>query len=131
MDTGKLIDNLAKDLQPVRPLSAPVIRAVIMSFTALVLVTGMISLLGGPRADWLTVLQSPIFMSGNILMLVAGFMSAVAAFSLSVPDTKIRRPVIALLCTATIIWAGICLYAAVSVTAVSFHAEITDIGASA
>jgi len=131
MDTSKLIDSLTQDLQPVRALRGPVTRGTIMSFTALVLVTGMIALLGGPRADWLTVLQNPVFMSGDILMLVAGFISAVAAFTLAVPDTKIRKPVIALLCTATIIWVGICLFAAVSVTAESFHAEITDIGKSA
>ena len=131
MDTSKFIDSLATDLQPVSPLPAPVMRAALMSLTALVLVTGMISFLGGPRADWLSVLQNPIFMSGDILMLVAGFLSAVAAFTLAVPDTKIRKPVIALLCSATVIWVVICLYAAASLTAQGVQAEITDIGKSA
>jgi len=131
MDTSKLIDSLSKDLQPVRRLPAPVARAFILSLTALVLVTGMISFLGGPRADWVSVLQKPIFISGDILMLVAGFLSAIAAFTLAVPDTKIRKPVIVLLCTATVIWVVICLTAVASLTAQSFHAEVTDIGKSA
>ena len=130
MDTSKLIDSLTQDLQPVRPLQAPVTRAIIMSFTALILIVGMLLFLGGPRADWAAVFKTPIFMIGDILMLVAGFISAIAAFTLSVPDTKIRKPVIVLLCAATVIWVGICLYALSSITLPAIQAEIADIGKS-
>jgi hypothetical protein len=130
MDTSKLIDNLTQDLQPVKPLWAPIKRAILMSILALVFVTGMIALLGGPRADWLNVATNPLLISGDILMLAAGFMSCVAAFTLAVPDTKIRKPVIMLLGAATVIWIGICLYAAASLTPQAIQAEITDIGKS-
>jgi len=130
MDTSKLIDSLTQDLRPVRPLWAPVIRATIMSVLALIFVTGMIAILGGPRADWLTVATNPLLMSGDILMLAAGFMSCVAAFTLAVPDTKIRKHVIVLLSAATVIWIGICLYAAASLTPQAMSAEIADMGKS-
>jgi hypothetical protein len=126
MDTSNLIDNLANNLKPVRCLPAPSMRALLMSLAALALVAVMILILGGPRADWHTALQNPFFMSGDLLMLVAGFFSAIAAFTLTVPDTKIRQPVIILLCGATAIWMMICLYAAASLTPESFQAEIND-----
>ena len=130
MDTSKLIDNLTQNLQPVRPLPSPIIRALIVSLVALALVIKMISILGGPRADWVSTLQNPLFVSGDLLMLAAGFLSAIAAFILSVPDVKIRKTVIALLCAASAIWAGICLYALASLTREGVQAEMADIAKS-
>lgn len=131
MDTNELIDALTRDLQPVRRLQAPCMRAAALCGFALAAVAAVIHVLGGPRPDWRDVLHSPALMAGDLLMPVAGFLAAVAAFILAVPDTKIRRPVVLLLGLATLAWAGICLKAAAAVTLQDIHAEFHEIAESA
>jgi hypothetical protein len=122
MDTNNLINALSRDLQPVRRLQAPMLRATLLSFLAIIFVAGMIFILHGPRPDWAAVLQKPAAMFSDALMLTAGILTVLAAFTLSIPDTQIRKPVIRMLSFATIIWTGMCLYAA-------YHLRFHDIQA--
>lgn len=105
MDTNDLIAALTQDLKPVKPLAAPPLRALTFTAAALLVVLALL-FLGGARAGW------P--MSAGIeaaLMTIAGISSAVAAFYLAVPDTRLRRMPKLLLALAVLIWAGLCLYA--------------------
>lgn len=103
MDTDKLIDTLSGDLRPVKPLPSPLCRATGFSAAAIV-IAAVFSLAAGVRDDAMTLAATPRFAAEIVLMAVSGFLSAFAAFHLSIPDTKIRRPVLLAVLAATTGW---------------------------
>lgn len=131
MDTNELIQQLSRDLKPVKVLAAPPVRALQLSIVALVLVMAVLEALGGPRSDWNAALQRAGFVFETGIIFLAGLLAASAAFTLSIPDTRMRRPVTLLLAAATIIWLGICLVAAISLTAQDIRHEVSEIPSSA
>lgn len=104
MDTDKLIDQLSTDLKPVSPLPPPKQRALGFVFVAIFLMILSILLAGGARSDLATLLSRPRFVAENLMMMLAGMLAAYAAFRLSVPDIKIRKPVLVSLLLATGLW---------------------------
>lgn len=127
MDTSKVIDNLVLDLKPVRVLPHPVARAVVSSIVGLALIACIVPL-AGLRGDWPVLLQAPLHAASLVLMLISGVLSAAAAFILSTPDTKIRKPVILLLSGSAAIWLTLCLMAALFLTSQNAGAEISTSG---
>lgn len=106
MDTNELIDALARDLKPVRPLLSPFTRALLFSAVAAALVALVVIALGGPRTAW-----GPDAIRDTELMSLAGLISAAAAFRLAVPDVRARKRDIALLGLAVMVWAAYCMQA--------------------
>lgn len=103
MDTDKLIGSLSRDLKPVKPLAPPLRRTAV--FTACAMLAALVLVLAaGAREDAAHVLHSPRFIAENTLMFLSGALAAFAAFHLSVPDTKIRKPVLVALLLATTAW---------------------------
>lgn len=103
--TEQLIDKLAADLKPVRPLPCPLHRAAVASTVVLLCVFGAIfAFTHGFRPDLRDKMGQAGYLSQNLSILLAGLMAAFATFRLSVPDTRIRPAVYALLAGATGIW---------------------------
>ena len=103
-DTNDLIDNLAKDLKPVRPLPRAGVRAAVLSLWAVALGFLIMKAVHEPRSDLANALHQNVYLVQGLAMVLAGLMSAYAAFRLSVPDTRIRPPVVTALSLSTIIW---------------------------
>jgi hypothetical protein len=107
-DTNDLIGKLAASLKPVRRIAPAWARAALLSVFALAAVFGCIYLCtDGLRHDWTVMLDAHLCQSCG--MLVAGMLAAFAAFTLSVPDTKIRLHVYAMTGIATGIWVALIL----------------------
>lgn len=83
--TSDLIDTLAAQLVPVRPLRPPLLRALgWLALAAVVLV--MLATAQGVRGDLQARLHDPAFLLTIGGALLTGVLAAVAAFMLSVPD---------------------------------------------
>ena len=107
-DTNDLIGKLAGDLKPVRRIAPVWLRAVALSALSLAAVFGFIfAFTHGLRHDW-TVMLGP-HLCQTLWIFMAGVLSAFAAFSLSVPDTKIRVHVYAMIGIATAVWVSLIL----------------------
>lgn len=89
--TDKLIDQLAADLRPVRPLRAPAMRA-LMTVAAIALVAGLAVALMGDVGDLRQRYAGREMMLAMEMgaMLATGVLAIVAAFFVSIPGGSIR-----------------------------------------
>jgi hypothetical protein len=83
--TPDLINALAADATPVRPLRPPLTRAVAW-FTFAVVVLTLLAVARGLRPDLAERLRQPAFIVGIVAAIATGISAAVAAFALSLPD---------------------------------------------
>lgn len=83
--TPDLIATLASNMEPVRRLRPPAIRAVCWLLLAAVLLA-LIAVSQGIRPDLVQRLQDPIFAISMAASLLTGISAAIAAFELSLPD---------------------------------------------
>lgn len=83
--TPELIDVLAADLTPVRPLRPPVTRAACWLLLA-ALILALLVVSQGVRPDLAQRLQDPAFVARMAGTVLTGVFAAVAAFMLSLPD---------------------------------------------
>ena len=105
-DTAALIEKLGKDLKPVTPLRPPFVRAASLSIFALVAVFAAIfAFTHGFRKDLADMLMHHAgYLLQTVSIFAAGVISALAACYLSVPDTKIRPRVYAMMGISTAVW---------------------------
>ena len=90
MKTEQLIVELTRSLEPVEPLSSPLVR--LLRWTGVsVLITVVGVLLIGPRADISLVIRQPAFAMLAMMALVTSIASAASALVLSVPGAE-RSP---------------------------------------
>ena len=83
--TPQLIEALAANAAPVRPLRPPLVRATLwLSFAAVVLI--LLTLSQGVRPDLAQRLQQTTFVVGILASLLTGILATIAAFLVSVPD---------------------------------------------
>jgi hypothetical protein len=108
-DTHDLIERLSADVKPVKRLPRPWLRAVLLTLASLVLALGVLRLVHEPRTDLMQALQDKGYELDGIMIFAAGACAAYAAFVLSVPDTRVRTPVLATLGMSTAIWLEIIL----------------------
>jgi hypothetical protein len=87
--TEQLIDTLAEKLQPVRPLRKPLLRALLWSAFAS-LVIALVAMIGGSRADLAHAMTEATFLFPLIGSWLTGLTAAVAAFHVSLPDRSRR-----------------------------------------
>lgn len=107
-DTEDLIGKLTAELKPVRPVAPVWQRAAVLTVLALGAVFGLIfAFTQGLRPDWRYMLSLHSCQVGAIFL--AGVLAAFAAFTLSVPDTKIRPHVTAMIGLASTLWGVIIL----------------------
>ncbi|MDQ7250917.1 NrsF family protein [Dongia sedimenti] len=83
--TDQLIEGLTRNLQPVKPLRKPGLRAALWSGFA-TLVIAIIAAVGGSRADLAHALPEVTFFVPLIGSWLTGVTAAVAAFQVSLPD---------------------------------------------
>lgn len=83
--TPDLIATLASNMEPVRRLRPPAIRAVCWLLLAAVLLA-LIAVSQGIRPDLVQRLRDPIFAISMTASLLTGISAAIAAFELSLPD---------------------------------------------
>lgn len=83
--TPDLIATLASNMEPVRRLRPPAIRAVCWLLLAAVLLA-LIAVSQGIRPDLVQRLRDPIFAISMAASLLTGISAAIAAFELSLPD---------------------------------------------
>jgi hypothetical protein len=83
--TLDLMDALAADATPVRPLRPPLARAVAWLIFAVVLLV-LLAVAHGLRPDLAERLRQPVFIVGIVAAIATGILAAVAAFVLSLPD---------------------------------------------
>ncbi|MEZ0226374.1 MAG: NrsF family protein [Alphaproteobacteria bacterium] len=103
-DTHDLIEKLSNDVTPVRVLPRAGFRAIFLSLWALALALLILEQVHPPRTDLAATFQSPIYLAQGFVMMIAGLLAAFAAFKLSIPDTRLRRPVVSSLASATALW---------------------------
>jgi hypothetical protein len=83
--TRELIDDLVSCASPVRRLRPPVERALLwIGLAALIL--ALISFEHGVREDLAERVRQPTFAIGIVAAAVTGILSAIAAFTISIPD---------------------------------------------
>jgi hypothetical protein len=87
--TDQLIETLSANLQPIKPLRKPALRALLWSAfaTAMIAVIGAI---GGSRADLAQALPQATFLIPLIGSWLTGVTAALAAFEVSLPDRSRR-----------------------------------------
>ena len=83
--TPDLIDALAADAKPVRPLRPPLARAGAW-LTFAVLLLALLAIVHGVRPDLAEHLRRPVFVVGMLAALVTGVLGAVSSFLVSLPD---------------------------------------------
>ena len=104
MDTEQLIRTLAHDVEPVRPLRRPSLRAAVwVAGTALYL--GALILMMSPRDDLGARIQDPRFLVEQLAALLMGVTAAAAALASVVPGY--RRRVLLLPLAPLTAWLGI------------------------
>ena len=87
--TEQLIDTLASNIRPVRPLPPPWLRCSLWLGSAGVIVT-MLGISHGVRPDLLQHFQHPMFATRIGGALATGVLAALAAFLISLPDRSQR-----------------------------------------
>jgi hypothetical protein len=87
--TDRLIDTLSENLQPVKPLRKPVMRAALWSAFA-TLVIAVIAAIGGSRADLAHAMGEAHFLIPLAGSWLTGVTAALAAFEISLPDRSRR-----------------------------------------
>jgi hypothetical protein len=81
----EVVDTLVSCASPVRRLRSPFQRALLWLAMATV-VLGLISIEHGVRADLMERLRQPGFAVGLAAAIITGILSAIAAFTISIPD---------------------------------------------
>ena len=87
--TDDLIDRLAAEARPVRPLARPTVRALAWLALAALLV-GVIASIAGIRPGLAQAFGDPRFAIGRGAALATAITAAIASFQLSVPDRSAR-----------------------------------------
>jgi len=103
METDKLIQTLAADARPVRPLASPFARMALWLAVALPYIA-LVVIVISPRADLLTKLTDARFLIEQIAALATGIAAAVAAFASTVPGYD--RKVLLLQALPLAVWLG-------------------------
>ena len=85
IDTPDLIDDLAKDMRPVRRLRSPLARAGLWLLLAAILMT-LIAIEHGLRPDIAEQLRQPTYLTGLLASAATGILAAVGCLMASVPD---------------------------------------------
>ncbi len=84
-ETPEFIDALVANAAPVRRLRPPLLRAALwISLAALVL--ALLAVTHGVRPDFSARVAQPTFVVGTSAALLTGFLAAIAAFIISLPD---------------------------------------------
>lgn len=83
--TPQMIELLATNAKPVKPLRPPLMRVALWLVLA-AFVFGLLAVAHGTRTDLAQQFARPVFAVGLVASLVTGVLSAVAAFFLSLPD---------------------------------------------
>jgi len=86
-NTSDLIDALVEAATPVRRLRPPWLRAALWLLVAAI-VLGLLCIAHGVRADLLVRLREPVFVLSMIGALATAMLAALAAFTLSLPDSS-------------------------------------------
>jgi hypothetical protein len=96
-DTSKLIQRLAEQIEPVRPLPVPLIRTAKWLIISAPYVA-LVALLMTPRQDLLLKLSESRYVVEQLSALAVAFAAATAAFAATVPgyDRKIFLPILPL-----------------------------------
>ncbi|MGY4475382.1 NrsF family protein [Bradyrhizobium sp. USDA 3364] len=101
MKTPDLIAALARDLQPVKRLRPPIVRATCwLVLASLVLI--LLAVSQGIRQDLVLRLHDPIFALSMVSSLLTGALAAIAAFQASLPDRPRRWLLLPL--PALVVW---------------------------
>jgi hypothetical protein len=87
--TEQLIETLTANLQPVKPLRKPAVRAALWSAFATAVIA-VIAAVGGSRADLALAVQEWTFLAPLAGSWLTGVTAAVAAFQVSLPDRSRR-----------------------------------------
>lgn len=104
MDTpDELIKNLTAGLKPVKPVAPQWQRTAMLAVIGFALTFGAVFIVGA-RVDLGGAMKSSGFIAETLLLFFAGILSASAAATLAVPDTRLRLPVKLPLAMANIIW---------------------------
>lgn len=103
-DSNELIEKLSRDLKPIRPLPRAGVRAGVLTVSTLTLAFLVLVITRELRPDLAASLHRPVYLIQGFAMLAAGVLAGFATFRLSVPDTKIRLPVVAALAVSSGIW---------------------------
>ncbi len=114
MDINNLINDISKDLEPVKPIRSRlkrfsiwiIISSIIIIVSAKILLVSKYGLEYGNFVDN----TNPLFIFENALILISGVTAAIATFRLSVPLPKIRNIDKALISIPTLIWVGLSFY---------------------
>lgn len=102
-----LIDRLAAEAEPVRPLRPPLWRCLLWVLIAAVMIAGAVSSIG-LRPDLALQMARPAYLLEWLASLLAGTLSAVAAFHLSLPDRSRRWAFVPV--SALIFWMAVIGY---------------------
>jgi hypothetical protein len=105
--TEKLIDRLAAEAEPVRPLEPPLGRCIVWLLVATVVVGGVVTTIG-LRPDLAQQMARPVYLLEWLASLLTGILSAVAAFHLGLPDRSRRWAFVPV--SALTIWMVIIAY---------------------
>ena len=87
--TDQLIETLSQNLQPVKPLRKPGLRAGLWSAFATIVIAVIVAV-GGSRADFAHAFQEASFLMPLVGSWLTGVTAAVAAFQVSLPDRSRR-----------------------------------------
>ncbi|MBV1700263.1 MAG: DUF1109 family protein [Hyphomicrobiales bacterium] len=101
--TPDLIEDLARNLQPVRPLQKPLTRAILWLVLAMI-VLGLLAISQGVRPDLWLKLQQADFSLSLAGMALTGILAACSAFMVSLPDRS--RLWLALPIPSFLLWIG-------------------------
>jgi hypothetical protein len=122
MDEKKLIDDLTKDLKPVKTVPCCLTRLCLWLPVVLFFILGFVYF-KGLRTDFESLLTTS-FMLESLLLFLSGLLAAMAAFKLSIPDTRLRLPVITLLTIPTFVWLGLNVYSYIMSAGSNIMAEV-------
>lgn len=105
MDTpDDLINDLTRDLKPVKPIASLAQRVSVLSIIGFTLTVGAVFALQRVRPDFSIVMADPDYVIDVLLLLFAAILSAMSAAVLAVPDTRLRAAVILPLVAAHLVW---------------------------
>ena len=98
-----LINKLTNDLTQVKPVACCTHRFILALAVILVCSLALFFMKGGLRlAD--NIIFTPAFVTESLLLCISGLLSGWAAFKLSIPDYRVRLPVMVSLLIPTFVW---------------------------
>ncbi|WP_225769707.1 NrsF family protein [Inquilinus sp. Marseille-Q2685] len=102
-----LIDRLVAEAEPVRPLRPPLWRCLLWLLIAVIVIGGAVSSIG-LRPDLAQQMARPAYRLEWLASLLAGVLSAIAAFHLGLPDRSPRWTLVP--ASALIVWMAVIGY---------------------